>query len=219
MNMKYITLFSLLFVFGINPMSPFDQYENTREEFVKCRDTWSSLLLGCDNQMSAFNEARNQLTHPFNEIIEESKNDDKILSDTADQCDKENLLISSVRKKYLKEEEVHGLNSARHYIAKLIIRKIGRDNPKPIGILLSDFIEDDNRSSLEEQLIKKINEIKEPNYYITRDRYSDTWAMQYRNRLYNVNHINLLLRESNVAIISQAAEEAEKHIYQLRTKK
>jgi hypothetical protein len=218
MNIKFIALLSFSFATGINSMSPFDQYENTRKEFIKCRDSWSALL-GCSDQISAFNEAKNQLVRPFNEVIEEAKDGDKILSDIAYQCDRENLLISSVRKKYLKEEEVYGLNSVRHYIAQIMVRKIQLDNPRPVGILLSDYMDNDDRPSIETQIMDKIKEIKEPNYYLTRDRFADERAMTHRNILYRTNHINLLLRPSNTTIINQAVEEAEKSICQLSTKK
>ncbi len=218
MNVKCVALFSLLFVCDINSMSSFDQYENTRKEFIKCRDSWSSLF-GCDDQISAFNKAKNQLTHPFNEIIEESKDGDKILADIAYQCDKENLLISPVRKKYLKTEETYGLNSARHYIASIILRKMQLDNPRPMGMLMSDYMENDDRLPIEMQILQKIKEMKEPNYYITRDRLVDERDMQSKNKLYTMNHINLLLRPSNAIIINQAIGEAEQHIYQLSTKK
>ena len=204
MNMRHIILFFLASVVNINAESLFDQYENTRKEFVKCKNSWSSLVYGCDTQYNDFIEIKNELTRPLNDMIEESKNSDVELAATALECKKEILLNASAREKYLGAEKAHGSNSLRYYFANTIKKIIESDTK---GAELGDF----------------------PTYavsrYLDNDTSIETKITEEFKRLHNYirdkdvsKHIKLLLRPENTAIIDQAITETEEIIHQLQIK-
>jgi hypothetical protein len=220
MNTKYMILCSFSFVFSLNSMSPVDEYEHAREEFRKCDSSWSALVWPCDEQRAAFHKIKNDLQRPFNEILEQTKDSNKVLSDTYNE--NINFLDTSVREKYLEKEKMHGENSLRYQMAYSLKNTIDRD-PAEIPWyaqwhLWHECNEDcGGRSPIDTKMINRTNSLLK-----TMDDIPKKYEIDYIHRYILSNdsnrHIFYFLRSENSNKVNRVTEEIKKEISKLQTK-
>ncbi|HLW73278.1 MAG TPA: hypothetical protein VKR54_04490 [Candidatus Babeliales bacterium] len=220
MNIKYMILCSFLFVFSLNSMSPVDEYEHAREELKKCDNSWSALLYGCDEQRAAFHTIKNHLQRPFNEILEQTKDNNKVLSEAYDE--NINFLDTSIREKYLAKEKVHGESSLRYQMAHVIKNTIDYDEVEQPWYIKWGFWHVCNedcsgRSSIDNKMIRKTEKLLK-----ALDPIHNKYEKRYiRHCLLSSNdnkHIFYFLRPENAHNINQVTEEMKKEINKLQTK-
>lgn len=92
MNIKYVSLLSVLLITGAQAMSPGKKVEHTKDALNDCRESLIKsklplFLKNCNKESEAYNNAINEYLLPFEEIITEGLNASEELRKELSFCD------------------------------------------------------------------------------------------------------------------------------------